>query len=106
MEKGSPALRRLTMPDEVVILAITSIFAVTALGFGLMRTISRSSERRWQLKKGLPGEQVAAELEELRSRLEGSEDMRDRLAELEERVDFTERLLSEGKRRDQLRAEP
>ncbi len=94
------------MPEEVFILSIVSIFSVTALGFGFMRTISRHLERKWRGKDGAPGEQVLAELEELRSRLEGSEDVRERVAELEERVDFAERLLSEGKRRDQLRAEP
>jgi hypothetical protein len=71
-----------------------------------MRTISRHSERRWWGKDGLSAEQVVTELEELRSRLAGSEEIRERVAELEERVDFAERLLSEGKRRDQLRAEP
>lgn len=94
------------MPDEVFILAIISIFSVTSLGFGLMRTISRASERKWREKGGVPAEEVAGELEEIRARIEGAEEVRERLAELEERVDFAERLLAEGKRRDQLRAEP
>ncbi len=94
------------MPDEILALSIISIFSLTALGFGLMRTVSGHLERRWRSKHGGGGEQVLTELEELRSRLEGSEDIRDRVAELEERVDFAERLLAEGKRPDRLRAEP
>ncbi len=94
------------MPDEILALSIISIFSLTALGFGLMRTVSGHLERRWRTKHGGGGEQVLTELEELRSRLEGSEDIRDRVAELEERVDFAERLLAEGKRPDRLRAEP
>ncbi|MCZ6916214.1 MAG: hypothetical protein O7I93_05520 [Gemmatimonadetes bacterium] len=94
------------MPDEVLALSIISILSLTALGFGLLRTVSRHLERKWRRKDGGGSDQVLTELEELRSRLEGSEDIPDRVAELEDRVDFAERLLAEGKRPDQLRAEP
>ena len=40
----------------------------------------------------------------MRTRLDGSDQLQDRVAELEERVDFAERILAEGKRPDQLRA--
>ncbi len=94
------------MPEEVVAITIISILSCTALGFGLLRTISGHLERKWRHKNGGGSDQVLAELEELRSRVDGSEDLRDRMAELEERVDFAERLLADGKQRDQLRAEP
>ncbi len=81
------------MPEEVVFLAFTGIVAVTTIAFGIMRSINKHLDRKWR-----------AQQEEMRTRLDGSDELRDRVAELEERVDFTERLLAEGKRPDELRA--
>ena len=79
------------MPEEVVFLAFTSIVSVVALGFGLMRTISKHLDRKHQrLDAGL-----RPEVEDmLGAQSETLEEMRVRLADLEERVDFTERLLA------------
>ncbi len=94
------------MPDEVFIIAMTSIVSVTLLGFGALRTISGHLARKLKAQHGGEGsQQVLAELEDLRSRLEGSDELRDRLVDMEERLDFAERVLTEGKR-DQLRAKP
>ncbi len=93
------------MPEEIVFLAFTSIVAVTTIAFGIMRSINKHLDRRWRAQHGGPGhEPILAELEEMRTRLDGSDELRDRVAELEERVDFAERILAEGKRPDQLRA--
>ncbi len=54
---------------------------------------------------GAGTEHLLAEMDELRTRLEGSDDLRERVADVEGRLDFAERLLADGKRRDQLRAE-
>lgn len=85
------------MPDEIFILVVMSLASVTALGFGLMRSVNRHLERKWQAARAGGDERVLHEVEELRSRLEGLEDVHARVLELEERVDFAERLLTEGK---------
>ena len=84
------------MPEEIVFLSFTSIVAVTTIAFGIMRSINKQLDRKMKVEE--------AEMEELRTRLEGSEDLRERVADVEERLDFAERLLADGKRRDQLRA--
>jgi hypothetical protein len=51
-----------------------------------------------------PGE-AQAEIEEIRARvMEETDDLRNRLAEVEERLDFAERLLAHGRQADQLPA--
>ncbi len=75
------------------ILDFTSIVAVTTIAFGIMRSINKHLDRKWR-----------AQQEEMQTRLDGSDELRDRVAELEERVDFAERILAEGKRPDELRA--
>ncbi len=85
------------MPEEIVFLSFTSIVAVTTIAFGIMRSINKRLDRKMKVEE--------AEMEELRTRLEGSEDLRERVAEVEERLDFAERLLADGRRRDELRAE-
>ena len=93
------------MTEEIVFLAFTSIVAVTTIAFGIMRSINKHLDRKWRAQQGGPGhEPILAELEEMRTRLDGSDELRDRVAELEERVDFAERILAEGKRPDKLRA--
>ncbi len=78
-------------------LAVMGLASVTALGFGLMRSINRHLDRKWQVGRPAGDERVLPEVEDLRSRLEGLEDVHARVLELEERVDFAERLLTEGK---------
>ncbi len=85
------------MPEEIVFLSFTSIVAVTTIAFGIMRSINKRLDRKMKVEE--------AEMEELRTRLEGSEDLRERVADGEERLDFAERLLADGRRRDELRAE-
>lgn len=48
---------------------------------------------------------VRAELDDLRARLAEQEDVRQRLLELEERVDFAERMLAQQRERGRLPAE-
>ncbi len=93
------------MPEEIVFLVFTGIVAVTTVAFGIMRSINKHLDRKWRAREGGPGhEPILAELEEMRTRLDGSDEVRDRVAELEERVDFAERLLADGNRPDELRA--
>jgi len=84
------------VPEEILILSFTSIVAVTALGFGLMRTISKHLERKYS--GGGDSKALRAEVEDLRTQLQGVDDLRERMADLEERIDFNERVLAQ--RRD------
>ncbi len=94
------------MPAEIVFLSFTSIVAITTIAFGIMQSINKHLDRKMKVEQGGEGnEHVLAEVEELRARLEGAEELRERRADVEERLDFAERLLAEGKRPDQLRAE-
>ena len=91
------------MPDEIVMLAVMGLASVTALGFGLMRSINRHLECKWKSTQGIDAAGVLPDLEDLRTRLESIEDVQMRVTELEERVDFAERILSEGTDRNALR---
>ncbi len=94
------------MPEEIVFLSFTSIVAVTTIAFGIMRSINKHLDRKMNVEQGGAGnEHLLAEVEELRTRLEGWDELRERVADVEERLDFAERLLADGKRPDQLRAE-
>ncbi len=93
------------MPEEIVFLAFTGIVAGTTVVFGILRNINKHLDRKWRAQEGGPGhEPILAELEEMRARLDGSDELRERVAELEERVDFAERILADGNRPDELRA--
>jgi hypothetical protein len=67
----------------------------------VMRWIDRRHERLMVERGKWAG---SAELEQLRSRVEALEDTSARVQELEERLDFAERLLTQQKR-DQLASE-
>ena len=67
--------------------------------FGVYRTINRHLDRRHEQQLGAAaGGSAGPELEELRSRVDMLEDAVDRVQELEERLDFTERLLAQHQR--------
>lgn len=86
------------MPEEIVFLSFTSIVAVTGLAFGLMRTVSKHLERK-HTGGGGDVRALRAEVEDLRGQLLGVEEMRERMADLEERTDFNERMLAQGRDR-------
>jgi hypothetical protein len=76
-------------------IASTGLFAY--LGIRLISVFSDRLERR-----GGPAPEVLAELDDLRARVHDLESGHVRLAELEERVDFAERLLTSQSRPEQL----
>ena len=80
------------MPDEIVFIIVTGMVMFTTLGLGLMRTISRHLER----KHGRTGVSPAlrAEVENLRAQMESVDDLRTLVADIEERLDFTERVIT------------
>ncbi len=62
--------------------------------FGVYRTINRALDRRHERLLASERGGSSRELEEVRSRIEALEETAFRVQELEERVDFAERLLT------------
>ncbi len=83
-------------PPEEVILFVS--LAVLAAGFFLLRPLFRAWARR--IEGGATSPELAADVEQMRERLQDVEMLHQRIGELEERVDFAERLLAEGKRQE------
>lgn len=84
----------LTLPPSVTLLITLGFFAACAVVlYPLVRAISRRLEGRPAVDPAL-----RSEINELRHRLEDTEVLQTRVAELEERVDFAERLLASQRR--------
>ena len=67
--------------------------------FGAYRTVNRHLDRRHEQQMAASaGGLTPPELEDLRGRVEFLEDAADRVQELEERLDFTERMLAQQQR--------
>jgi Tfp pilus assembly protein PilO len=87
-----------TLPPQVTLLiAIAFIAGVTIVLWPLVRALSRRIEGRHHENPALQ-----AELDQMRVRLAEVESLQHRLAELEERVDFAERLLAQKKEPERL----
>ena len=79
-----------------VVLLLGVGLILTALIWPLIRALAR------RIEGGAPGADVQVELEGLRERVRQLEEMQPRMAELEERVDFTERIVAKGREPDRL----
>jgi hypothetical protein len=67
--------------------------------FGAYRTINRHLDRRHERQIGASGGgNVGMQIEDLRARVELLEDSAERVQELEERLDFAERMLTRQQR--------
>lgn len=86
-----------SMPAPIVMLIF---FAMIAAGVAILYPLARALARRLEGKHADPG--LRAELEELRARMYEMESQQGRVAELEERLDFAERLLTKGHERERL----
>jgi Tfp pilus assembly protein PilO len=87
-----------TLPPAVTVLISMAFLAATAFVlYPLMRAIGRRIEGR-----GMGDPSLLAEVEQLRQRVGDLEGMQHRMAELEERVDFSERLLSQQREANRL----
>ena len=73
-----------------LLVAMGSLISILAIG---ARTILRYQEQRLRARGAPQDAAVRAELEEMRAQLAEQQDVRQRLLELEERMDFAERLL-------------
>lgn len=93
----------MTLPPQVTLLITLGFFAACAIVlYPLMRAIGRRLEGR------SAGAEPAlrAEVEQLRVRLSEVEALQHRVMELEERVDFAERLLSQRREPQRLEKGP
>lgn len=73
-----------------VIVALAVVIGFVMVFYPLMRAFARRIEGRHQLDPGLQDD-----LEQLRSRAADVDSLHQRVGELEERVDFTERMLAQ-----------
>jgi Tfp pilus assembly protein PilO len=76
--------------NPAFVATIVLIVALTIVFFPLMRALAKRVER------GAGEQALQGELEELRARLAEVEATQHRLADIEERLDFAERLLARG----------
>lgn len=74
------------------VFVMIGVIAVPLLAVMVVPTLARAIQRR--LEAATPDPSVAAEVESLRERVRAAESLERRVAELEERLDFAERLLA------------
>lgn len=86
-------------PAVIVLIALASIAAVAFVTYPLLRALARRLEGRPALDAA-----TLAELDGLRDRLGEMDQLQHRVAELEERLDFTERLLAQQREAARLQA--
>ncbi len=88
----------ITLPPQVTVIIALAFFAACAVVlYPLMRAIGRRIEGR-----GTADPALRSELEELRTRLNDVESLQHRVMELEERVDFAERMLAQRREPERL----
>jgi len=85
-----------------LIIPLAGMATAVILGLPVVKAIVRFVERKGG---GTPDTRLREELEELRSRLEAVEEVRTRILELEERLDFAERMLARSRERPQIAPE-
>lgn len=88
----------MTLPPQVTVLITLAFFAAcTIVLWPLMRAVGKRIEG-----KGVADPVLREELEQLRSRLGEVDQLQHRVMELEERVDFAERLLAQRREPERL----
>jgi Tfp pilus assembly protein PilO len=86
-------------PEAVVIVVLLITVGIVLMSWPIVRAVARRIEGKSQEDPVLRGE-----VEQLRARLAEMETLHVRLSDLEERVDFTERLLAQQRGMGQLPA--
>jgi hypothetical protein len=77
-------------PPAIVMIVLLSLIAATVILWPIMRALGRRLEG-----KGPTDPALRAEVEQLQHRLADVDNLQLRVSELEERIDFTERLLAQ-----------
>jgi hypothetical protein len=76
-------------PPAIVVIVFLALLATTVILWPVMRALARRLDG-----KGAPDPALRAEVEQLQQRLGEVDFLHQRVAELEERIDFTERMLA------------
>lgn len=84
-------------PGAIVMIVLTVVAAVTVVLWPLVRALARRLEA-----KGGRDPALQRELEQVQQRLAEVDALHGRVADLEERLDFTERLLAQSRESDRL----
>ncbi|MDH5643896.1 MAG: hypothetical protein OEY63_06815 [Gemmatimonadota bacterium] len=83
------------MRGEEFFLILATIVAATTVVHGAFRMIGKYLETKLRLKMGgKDDEHLIAEIDEMKQKLHHHQDVEERVAELEERLEFAERLLA------------
>ena len=77
-------------PPALVMIVVASLVAATLVLWPLVRALARRLEGKGEVNAALQ-----AEVEELRLRVQELESSQSRVLDLEERLDFTERILAQ-----------
>jgi len=89
--------------DSIMLLVpVAGMVTGVIISIGFFKTVRHFIDRK--TASGADHE-LQAEISDLHARIEALERDQGRVEELEDRLDFAERLLADGKRPDQLRAE-
>ena len=83
----------------VLLIPLAGIAALVVIALPLVRGVVRYLERKSAGGGGIEADALRAEVDELRARLDQVESGAGRVTELEERLDFTERLLTQQRAR-------
>ncbi len=81
----------------LVMITLLVVTAITIIAWPIVRALARRLEGR-----GAADAAIRAELEQLQHRLSEVDVLQGRIGELEERLDFTERLLAQSREPDRL----
>ncbi len=104
--QGVPPAPPVPPPGSELSIGLEGIAAIVLLlGAGLIMAaliwpLVRAFAKR--IEGGAPGAEMQAEPESLRERVRQLEEIAPRMAELEDRLDFTERVVAQGREPDRL----
>ncbi len=88
---------------ETIVLPLLGMGMGAGVLYGVYRTVNNWIERKHERELALHGGAAGStDVENLRSRVEALEEASDRLQDLEERVDFAERVLTQQRERGEL----
>ncbi len=89
----------MTLPPQVTLIIALGFFAAVAL---VLRPLMTAIGRRLEGRHAAQDPAILAELDQLRQRVQDLEGVHGRVMELEERLDFAERLLSQRREVERL----
>jgi hypothetical protein len=92
------------MEPGQIVASIIALSATGVISYGGVRGINALVKHYTTKNDGALSGEVEAELREIRARLEESEQAHQRIADLEERLDFAERMLAQQREQGKLPA--